>query len=122
MTNPPSSPQLVQDNRTGCPKPGDSYSTERAGKKSVKRLHPIRVKKRLEKRRSVLFSERSRDQPRNREIRSMRWIRRFSGGCGLRETSSEIRSGNGNQEAKEVPYSRLSHPDGIENIIRLWFQ
>jgi hypothetical protein len=52
----------------------------------------------------------------------MRWIRRSSGGFGLSETSSEIRSANTDQEAKKVPYDRLSHPDGIKKIIRLGFR
>ena len=47
-------------------------------------------------------------------------IRRLSGGCGLCRTSSEIHSRNADQEAKEVPCHRLSHPDGIKTIISLW--
>ena len=80
------------------------------------------MKKRLDSLIRVLFYKRARGQLGNQETCSLLWIRRFSRGCGLLETSSEILSGNADQEAKEVPISRLSHPDGIKNIIRLWFQ
>jgi hypothetical protein len=49
-------------------KPGDSCFPERAGKKWVKRLHPIRMKKLLEKRERDLFSERDRGSVKEREI------------------------------------------------------
>jgi hypothetical protein len=80
------------------------------------------MKKRQEKRERRLFSERARGSLKKQVIRRMLRIRRFSGGCGLRKTSSENRSGNSDQEAKEVPIVRLSHPEGIKNIIRLCFR
>lgn len=56
------------------------------------------------------------------EAQSLLRIRRFCGSSGLIETRPEIRLRKEDQEAKEVTCNRLSHPDRIENIIRLWLQ
>ena len=66
-----------------------------------------------------MFTERARGSAKNREVRPVRWIRSLGGECGLLETSPEMLLRKEDQEAKEVPCNRLSHPDRIENIIRL---